>query len=220
MARIIRERVVGSERSEVLAAAALASDGSLLVAGSIRGLRDVRFSDGWLARVEDDWILPSCSSTTISPVEGIPPGQSYWSALGKSRPFGQNASTDAVVADATVVRLEPCGTPCGLTPPGEISGPPWTTPLRVTGRGSLRWDDSRQDCERYTVHRGRVVTLRSGDRGACLASDLLVAAHQDDEDPGMGQAWFYLVAAMSAAGEGSLGADSFGMPQPNPTPCP
>jgi len=218
--RLVRQRRVASRDGEILTAAAPTQDGAIVLTGNIAPAAGDSSTDCWVARLEEDWTLPGCGMESLLSVTVVPlPASDRAAALERARPFGQNSRTQAIVSDVVVAPVPICTDPCGATIPVEVSGPPWTAPLLVASGGVLTWHDSRQWCETYGVHRGRVGALRLGERGACLASDLSVATLRDDERPGVGSAFFYLVTAMSDVAEGSLGDDSFGVPRINGTPC-
>ena len=217
---LVRQARLASRAGEILTAARQAPDGTIALAGNVARTAGEPSADSWVARVEDDWTLPGCGMEPLSAVSvSRLPSSARPAALERARPFGQNARTAAVMTDVVVEPVPICSEPCGATLPVEVSGPPWTQPLLIERGGVLAWQDARQWCETYGVHRGFVESLGSGDRGQCIASGLTVATLRDDELPGAGRAFFYLVTALIDVAEGPLGTDSFGVARVNRTPC-
>ena len=79
----------------------------------------------------------------------------------------------------------------------------------------------------YSLYRGRLGAFTDTDKdgaadsyGTCLMSALASTVFADAATPPAGAAFFYLVTARYAAGEGTLGFASSGAERPNTQPCP
>ncbi|MBP7146678.1 MAG: thrombospondin type 3 repeat-containing protein [Acidobacteria bacterium] len=82
----------------------------------------------------------------------------------------------------------------------------------------LRWDPE-EGATSYSVYLGRASLLRSGDIGVCYRPQSKVPLAVAPDDPQPGEAYWYLVTASNAGGEGSAGRRSDGTPRPKPSPC-
>ena len=103
----------------------------------------------------------------------------------------------------------------GYPPPGEVAGLAF-----AKDRVTLSWRAERS-AGSYSVYRGPVDKLPSGNTGTCLASWLPVTTLADAAVPPRATAFLYLVTARNRLGEeGTKGPDSNGAPRPNPQPCP
>jgi hypothetical protein len=127
-----------------------------------------------------------------------------------------------MVAEASpaLMRSECAGFGAPLARPGEVSPPGAAVPLRNDELVGLSWEDGASSGSvTFNLYRGDVADLRSGDRGACFLADFSSPSAVDAARPGAGNAWFYLVTGRNAAGEGTMGHDSFGGERVNLTPC-
>ncbi len=100
---------------------------------------------------------------------------------------------------------------CALHEPGEVAGP-----LSFPDETTISWP-SGVPGEAFHVYRGADLSDTAG--FACVATGLGEPFYQDDESPGAGEVWGYLVVAANALGEGPLGADSSGRPRAHPAAC-
>ncbi len=93
---------------------------------------------------------------------------------------------------------------------------------------SVRWDpdaetivwEAAAGASSYNVYKGRVAGGIFQDTHTCHASDLVVPSCSAPCHPGRGAMFYYLVSAVGAAGEGSLGAESCGERRRTPESCP
>ncbi|MFQ5877892.1 MAG: S8 family serine peptidase [Acidobacteriota bacterium] len=81
-----------------------------------------------------------------------------------------------------------------------------------TAAGSLLVDS-------YNVYRGTIPGIASDDYGTCFLPGLPAPGFDDPGAPGVGQAFFYLVAGVAGGVEGLLGTDGDGRLRPNNAPC-
>ena len=105
------------------------------------------------------------------------------------------------------------GFPPYYPPPGEVSGP------RFTSKTTLVWDPD-PSVGRYDIYRGTSEEL-PGTFGTCLAGGIGIETIEATEDPIAGQCYFYLVTAENRlAEEGTKGYTSSGSERTNTIPCP
>ncbi len=105
-------------------------------------------------------------------------------------------------------------------PTAEVPG------LRFVDATGLAWD-SAPGAATYNVYRGGIPGLVDADAngaaetyGACLQNGITLTAASDPATPPIDQAFFYLVTAANAGGDGPFGFASNGAPRPNTAPCP
>ena len=107
-----------------------------------------------------------------------------------------------------------------LAPTAEVPG------LRFVHAAGLAWD-ATAGAVTYNVYRGGIPGLTDNDAdgaaesyGACLQTGLTLTTANDPAVPSIDQAFFYLITAANAGGDGPLGFASNGALRPNTSPCP
>jgi hypothetical protein len=101
--------------------------------------------------------------------------------------------------------------------PAEIAG--LAVARLAGGTARLTWTPTPL-ADAYSVQRGGVSVLGSGDFGSCVATGLAAPQWDDPDAPPAGDGWQYLAVAHDAGcgGSGTAGAGSDGAPRP--TACP
>ncbi len=82
--------------------------------------------------------------------------------------------------------------------PGEVTG------VVLDGSGTISWDPAG-GAQDYNVYRGLTSWLHSGNPPRCHGDEITATSFPSPADPALGQAFFYLVTAEAAAGEGTPG---------------
>ncbi len=103
-----------------------------------------------------------------------------------------------------------------FAPPGEVG------PSVVVGPAidAITWNATAQ-ATAYNVYRGRASTLPPfAYNHSCFEANSPDTAATDPDLPARGDFFYYLVSAVNACGEGTLGTDSGGSGRPNPGACP
>jgi hypothetical protein len=99
-------------------------------------------------------------------------------------------------------------------PPGEVAG------LRFTDNETLVWDPERS-AGIYNLYRDLVGDLATLGYGQCEQPDLAGETTTDNDLPGNGQAFFYLITAENMlTEEGTRGTDSVGADRGQADACP
>jgi hypothetical protein len=103
----------------------------------------------------------------------------------------------------------------------EVSPAGSEMPLRLLpDKRTLTWEHCAPlAADTFNVYRGLLADLHAGGYGTCLAQGLAEPSVVDDESPGSGRGFFYLVSAVNCAGEGTLGADSLDRARVVASPC-
>jgi hypothetical protein len=158
---------------------------------------------------------------TVSGTGSVDPGDGSPILTGIA--FNLNLTPDTegrgilvLIVDATALKAAVV-THGGMT--SSSCKPPELGPsLRLPDRNTLVWTASAV-ASSYRLYRGTVTTPWAFDH-ACFASSLVTAMATDATLPAVGQGFYYLVSAVNACGEGSLGVTTNGPQVPNTAPCP
>lgn len=204
-----RQLRLGTSSADTAMSVAETVTGDVVVVGVTSG-GGASGSDAWMMRL-DAASLPSCGfAWTTSGVAAPPPD------AGHSLQYrGAQAVTHDVVrreAASAMETISPAHVDACVqrVPPGEVSPPGAATPLLFTSKADLRWEEAAwSGSDVFLLHRGRVSSLRLG-AGSCLQGGLVSPGARDPTLPGIGDAWFYLVAGRNDAGDGPLGRNSTG----------
>jgi hypothetical protein len=96
--------------------------------------------------------------------------------------------------------------------------PPEVSDLRFTNGSTMAWTGSPLAVG-YAVYRGGLATRPWVYDHSCLVAGITLLTVADTQTPLPGSGFYYLVGGSNAAGVGTLGTGSSGVPRPIPSGC-